>query len=611
MPDNKKTANLRIFLSYYKPYKAVFAANMAASILAAALSLALPLCVRHITSDILAPAVNGAAIGAAGVSPGATGASPGAAGMGAAGVAGVLPAILRTGALMVAIIAAQTGAGLFNDWMGHVIGARIERDLREELFAHYQKLPFSFYDGKNTGELMSRLTNDLFSLSEVYHHVPEMALVYSIQFAGSVIILLGINRRLAALIFAVLIVIALYSVVFYKKLQKSYKVNQENIAAVNGAAQENLSGIRVVKSFANEDTEIKKFAVESGRFYKSRTDIYKNESLLYSFVEYFFTPLLTVAIVVAGGVWIAEGTLEIANLLVFVMYAAYLTGPVPKLAQLIPFYQSGFAGFTRFREIMDTAPDIRDADNAAELKAAAGLVEFENVTFRYSEGHEYVLHNINLTVQPGETVAIVGRSGIGKSTLCSLIPRLYEVSGGAVRIDGVNVRDVTLKSLRTKIGVVRQETFLFAGTVMENILYGKPGATAEEAVEAAKMANAHEFITGLPNGYDTDIGQRGVKLSGGQQQRLSIARVFLKNPPILIFDEATSSLDMESEKAVMESLGALSEGRTAFIIAHRLSTVRGADRIIVLTDEGVAEQGTHAELVARGGEYAQLYDAYE
>jgi len=510
---------------------------------------------------------------------------------------------------MVAIIIVLTGAGMFNDWMGHVMGAKIERDMRVELFTHFQKLPFSFYDAKNTGELMSRISNDLFNIAEVYHHVPITALVYLIQFTGSFVILLFINWRLAVLVIAVMIVIAIYATFFYKKLQVSYKINQELIAGVNAAVQENLSGIRVVKSFANEDAEIRKFTGENDRFYESRARIYKSEALLFSLVEYFFTPLTTIVIVVAGGIWIAAGSIEISSLLIFILYAAYLTGPVPKLAGVIPFYQSGFAGFTRFREIMDTQPDIIDSDNAVELRVTYGRVEFENVTFRYSEGHEYVLRNINFEVRPGETVAIVGRSGIGKSTLCSLIPRLYEASDGAVRIDGVNVRDATLKSLRKQIGFVRQETFLFAGTVMENILYGKPGATAEDVIDAAKKANAHGFITGLPNGYDTDIGQRGVKLSGGQQQRLSIARVFLKDPPILIFDEATNALDTESENAVMESMGALAEGRTAFIIAHRLSTVCNVDRIIVLSDDGITEQGTHDELIKRGGVYAKLYTA--
>jgi len=563
MTASNKTSNFHAFLSYYRPYKGLFAANIVAAVMTAAFSLALPLLVRHITTNILA-----------------------------SGTPNILPDILATGAWMVAIIIAQTCTGTFNDWMGHIMGARIERGLRTELFTQYQKLPFSFYDSKNTGELMSRLTNDLFSISEVYHHVPIMAVTFTLQFVGSVVILLHINWRLAMLIFIVLLAIAVYVVTFYRKLQISYKVNQERIADINTAAQENLSGIRVAKSFANEDVELAKFSIKNDRFYESRADIYKSESLLLSLIEYFFTPLVTVVIVVAGGVWIAGGTLEIASLLVFVMYVAYLLGPVPKLAELIPFFQSGFIGFVRFREIMDTVPDIMDAENAVKLHVTHGRVEFENVTFRYSKEQGDVLHHINLTVQPGETVAIVGRSGIGKSTLCSLIPRFYDVNSGAIRIDGVNVRDVTQRSLRKHIGIVRQETFLFAGSVMDNILYGKPGATTAEAMEAAKRANAHDFIMSLPNGYNTDIGQRGVKLSGGQQQRLSIARVFLKNPSILIFDEATSSLDMENEKVVMESLNELAKGRTTFIIAHKLSTIRDVSRIIVLTDEGITEQGT-------------------
>ena len=372
MSQNVKISGIRKFLSYYKPYKGLFMSLMVASVVAAAASLVLPLLVRHITNDILASGANN-----------------------------VLPQILRIGAIMAAIILTQTGAGIFIDWMGHVMGARIERNLRSELFAHYQKLPFSFYDNRNTGELMSRLTNDLFSMSEVYHHVPIMALTYLIQFVGSIVILLHINWRLALLILAVLLAMALYSIVFYRKLQRSYRINQERMADVNAAVQENLSGIRIVKSFANEGEEIKKFEKENNRFYKSRVDIYKNESLLLSLVEYFFTPLITVAIVVAGGIWIAAGALEIASLLVFVMYAAYLTAPVPKLAELVPFYQSGFVGFVRFREIMDTIPDICDAENAHELKVKNGYVNFKNVTFRYREGHEYVLRNINLDVKSG------------------------------------------------------------------------------------------------------------------------------------------------------------------------------------------------------------------
>jgi len=560
MSNNNKISNFRRFLSYYRPYKALFAGLMFASVLTAGLSLALPLAVRHITGNILT-----------------------------SGIADVLPEIIRTGALMLAIIIIQTCSGVFIDWKGHIMGAKIERDLRDELFAHYQKLSYSFYNDKNTGELMSRLTNDLFSISEVYHHVPAMTLTYLIQLVGSISILLVINWRLAVLIFVILIIMAIYTVVFYKRLQFSYKVNQERIANINTAAEENLSGIRIVKSFANEKEEIRKFSIQNNRFYESRANIYKSESLLLSIVEYFFTPLIIVIIVVAGGIWISRGILEIDSLLIFIMYVAYLTGPVPKLAELIPFFQSGFTGFVRFCEIMSTVPEILDAANAQELKVANGYVEFVNVSFRYNKEHEYVLKDISLTAHPSETIAITGRSGIGKTTLCSLIPRLYDTCDGQVLIDGVNIKSVTQYSLRKQIGVVSQETFLFAGTIMENILYGKPGAAENDAIKAAKQANAHDFIIELSSGYATNIGQRGIKLSGGQQQRLCIARVFLKDPPILVLDEATSSLDTESEQAVLKSLNALAKGRTTFVIAHRPSTIRNADRVIMLTERGIIE----------------------
>lgn len=586
---------LRKFLSYYGPFKALLTADLFCSAVFAALGLILPLCVRYITNDILIA-------GAAATVQGAAGAPHGAA-------PDVLPDILRAGAVMIAIIFAMAGARIFYDYKGHDMGAKIERGLREELFAHYQELPFSFFDEKNTGELMSRLTNDLYTLSEVYHHVPEAILIHGIQAIGTIAILIVIDWKLALVVFSILPPMAVYIIVFYNRLKKSYKENNKSIAEINGVVQESLSGIRIVKTFANESAEIDKFASVNARFYINKSGIYKSEALFYSIVENFFTPLITVAIAVAGGIWISGGTLGIANLLMFIMYAAYLTGPIPGLAGVLPFYQQGFTGYNRFREIMDTEPSIRDIPGALEIGPPEGRVEFRDVTFRYNEEHEYVLRNIDLDVKPGETVAIIGRSGIGKSTICSLIPRFYEVSGGAVLIDGADVRGITQQSLRRQIGIVRQETFLFSGTVMENILYGKPGASEAEAIEAAKKANAHDYITGLPHGYGTEIGQRGVKLSGGQQQRLSIARVFLKDPPIIIFDEATSALDYDSEKEVMRSLRALANGRTTFIIAHRLSTVKNADRIIVLGDEGIIEQGTHEQLIGQGGEYARLYGA--
>lgn len=579
---NKRNQKLRKFLSYYAPYKGLLIADLFSGTLVAVLAILLPVCVRYITKNVLEN-----------------------------GTENVLFPILQTGALMLVIIVVQTGFAMFSDYKGHDMGAKIERDMRMELFEHLQKLSFSFYDSQKTGQLMSRLTNDLLNLTELYHHGPENLVIYGTQFIGSLVILLHINLKLTLVVCMLLPFMAIYSFVFYHRLQKAYRKSHIRIADVNIQAEENLSGIRVVKSFANEELEVQKFSVENDHFYQSRANIYKNEALHFTVIEKFFTQLITVATVVIGGIWIAGSALDVPDLLVFILYTAYLTAPVPKLAFMVQQYQEGLAGYQRFREIMDMKPETADAENALDIQITKGGVEFRNVTFLYEGGQDYILKNINLDVQAGETVAIVGYSGIGKSTLCSLIPRFYDANEGEILIDGINVRDVTLHSLRKQIGIVRQETFLFAGTIMENILYGRPGATADEAVEAAKKADAHEFIMELPDGYDTDIGQRGARLSGGQQQRISIARVFLKNPPILIFDEATSALDYKSEKAVMNSLRTLSKDRTLFIIAHRLSTVRNADRIVVLSKDGIAEQGTHEQLYALDGVYARLYNTQE
>jgi len=571
---------MKKFVSYYAPYKGLLAMDMICSVLVALLALTIPIVVRHITGTVIYQDGD------------------------------IITEIIRMGILMVAIITAQTGCALFYDYKGHDMGARIERDMRGELFSHLQKLPFRFFDNEKTGKLMSRLTNDLNNLSELYHHGPENIAVYVTQFFGSLIILLFINWRLTLVLCAFIPFMAVYSFLLYRKLNTAYKVNQERIAEINAHAEENLSGIRVVQSFAAEEVEKRKFARVNQQFYLCRKSIYFHESMHYTVVQFFFAQLITVAIIVAGAFWIVQGTLAPADLLIFVLYANYLREPIPQLAFMVQQYQEGLAGYRRLREIVDTEPEIRDAEDAKPLQNVEGRVTFRDVSFRYEEEHETdVLSGISLEVAPGEAVAIVGPSGIGKTTLCALIPRFYETTGGEILIDNQSIRGVELTSLRRQIGVVRQETFLFGGTIMENIMYGRPEAAKDEAIAAAKQAGAHEFITKLPNGYDTDIGERGVRLSGGQQQRISIARVFLKNPPILIFDEATSALDYKSERAVMESLGNLSKGRTTFIIAHRLSTIRNADRILVLGKEGIAEQGTHEDLYEAGGVYADLYDA--
>lgn len=471
------------------------------------------------------------------------------------------------------------------------MGAMMESDMRSELFDHYQKLSFRFFDEHKTGQLMSRITNDLFSLTELYHHGPEDIVIYLVKFIGAFVILFHINIPLTLVVFAFLPILAVYSVYFNKRMHRAQKRNKERIGDINAQVEDTLAGIRVVKSFTNEEAEKKKFAYENHRFVESRKDGYKNEAYFSQGVNA-FTQLVTIGVVVFGGASIVKASLDLADLITFLLYIGNLIEPIQQFLHIAMQYQEGITGFERFMEILEVEPEPQDSDNAIELKHVQGNIEFIHAGFKYNENHSYVLKNISLKVKAGDTIALVGSSGVGKTTLCSLIPRFYEVSEGKVLLDGIDVRDINLRSLRRNVGVVQQDVYLFAGTVFDNICYGKPGASREEIIEAAKKASAHEFIMELPDGYDTDIGQRGVKLSGGQKQRLSIARVFLKNPPILILDEATSALDNESEKAVHESLENLAKNRTTLIIAHRLSTVRNANRIVALTDRGIDEQGT-------------------
>ena len=566
------------FLSYYKPYWKLFLSVMACALIVAGITLVLPLGARYITTTILE-----------GNAPDAP------------------ERILQVGTLMLLLVLVHTACNFYVAYRGHTLGAMMEGDLRSELFDHYQKLPLRFYDEQRTGQLMSRITNDLFLLSELYHHGPEDLVIYSVKFIGAFVILLQIDAPLAITVFLFLPVMFLYAAYFYRRINIALRGYWERIGDINAQVEDTLSGIRVVKSFANEETERRKFAHATDSFLESRKLRYKNEAFSYEGLTG-FTHLLTTAVVVLGGIGITRSSLDLGDLLVFLLYTGNFIEPILRFGEIAQQYQQGFTGFERFMEILEIEPEVQDPPRAVELTTVQGDIEFRNVAFRYRETHAHVLRNLSLKVQTGETVALVGSSGVGKTTLCSLIPRFYEVSEGEIRLDGIGIRDIKLSSLRRNVGVVQQDVYLFAGTVLENLRYGKPGADEAQVVEAAKKANAHDFILSLPEGYHTDIGQRGVKLSGGQKQRLSIARVFLKDPPVLIFDEATSALDYESERVIQEALEELAKNRTTFIIAHRLSTIRNARQILVLTDRGIEEQGTHRELLALGGIYARLYN---
>lgn len=571
------SSNLKRMISYYKPYKAVFLKDMFFAMLSALIALTIPLVVRYVTSTVIYMETDKA-----------------------------WNMILLITVSMTILVLIQAYCNYYIANYGHVMGARMEYDMRRDIFAHYQKLSFSFYDNQKVGQLMSRITSDLFDITELLHHGPENIVISVIKIAGAFIILFNISGYLTLAAFILVPLMLIYAYFFNKRMKAAFRQNRIKIADINAQIEDNLSGIRVVKSFANERAEREKFKNGNDRFLEAKKNSYKYMGGYQAGLTA-FTTMINICVIVAGGICVTKNIINVTDMVTFLLYINVFTEPVKTLVDFTEQFQNGYSGFERFMEILNIEPDIKDSESAKAYDDIAGDVEFDNVCFGYNDGTD-VLKNVSFKTTAGSYTALVGPSGAGKSTLCSLIPRFYDVDSGRILIDGHDIRDITLKSLRENIGVVQQDVYLFAGTIFDNIAYGRFDASYDDVIEAAKKANAHEFIMSLPDGYNTDIGQRGVKLSGGQKQRISIARVFLKNPSILIFDEATSALDNESERVVQESLEKLAENRTTFVIAHRLSTIRNAKNIMVLTEDGIAEQGSHNELIKKDGIYKKLYD---
>ena len=569
---------IKKFIHYYGPYKAVFFIDLICAAVISLVDLAYPQILRTMTKTLFTQDKDI-----------------------------ILHALPVIAASLFVMYIVQSLCKYYVTYQGHMMGAKMERDMRRELFDHYQELSFSYYSRNNSGQMMSKLVSDLFDISEFAHHGPENLFISLVKIVGAFIFLFFINRKLALPLILLVIVMFVFSFRQNAKMQETFMENRRKIGDVNASLQDTLSGIRVVQSFANEDIERAKFKKSNEAFLVSKRD---NYHCMGSFMSsnLFFQGMMYLVTLVYGGYLIAQGEMQTADLAMYALYIGIFISPIQILVELVEMMQKGLSGFRRFLDVMETESEIRDADNAAELTDVKGHVRYDHVSFHYSDDETPVLSDISIDIPAGKSIALVGPSGSGKTTICSLLPRFYDVTGGSITVDGKDIRGLTLKSLRSQIGMVQQDVYLFDGTIKDNIAYGKPGASDEEIIKAAKCASIHDFIMELPDGYDTYVGERGTRLSGGQKQRISIARVFLKNPPILILDEATSALDNESERWIQKSLEELSKNRTTITIAHRLSTIRDADEIIVITEDGIAERGTHAELLEKNGLYATYYN---
>lgn len=569
---------IKKFIHYYGPYKAVFFIDLICAAVISLVDLAYPQILRTMTKTLFTQDKDI-----------------------------ILHALPVIAASLFVMYIVQSLCKYYVTYQGHMMGAKMERDMRRELFDHYQELSFSYYSRNNSGQMMSKLVSDLFDISEFAHHGPENLFISLVKIVGAFIFLVFINKKLALPLILLVIVMFVFSFRQNAKMQETFMENRRKIGDVNASLQDTLSGIRVVQSFANEDIERAKFKKSNEAFLVSKRD---NYHCMGSFMSsnLFFQGMMYLVTLVYGGYLIAQGEMQTADLAMYALYIGIFISPIQILVELVEMMQKGLSGFRRFLDVMETESEIRDADNAAELTDVKGHVRYDHVSFHYSDDETPVLSDISIDIPAGKSIALVGPSGSGKTTICSLLPRFYDVTGGSITVDGKDIRGLTLKSLRSQIGMVQQDVYLFDGTIKDNIAYGKPGVSDEEIIKAAKCASIHDFIMELPDKYDTYVGERGTRLSGGQKQRISIARVFLKNPPILILDEATSALDNESERWIQKSLEELSKNRTTITIAHRLSTIRDADEIIVITEEGIAERGTHAELLEKNGLYAAYYN---